>query len=240
MVARLKTVFDAFDHRGVIGLAEGHTWLGRCCSGLLFYGWSKNPEADAAEGWEAALRGARLAEADPYAHYAVGIMAVVTSRPKEAIDAAQRALDLSPSFALGYLELGVARLFLGDAAQAIEPLERGLRLSPRDPQAFIWLQFLAFAHFLGGEHDKAARRARDATAKRPESFSAHCALACALAALGHGEEARQAAAQMQEILAGGSGLANLLGHFVKPTDRERILQGLRESGWRENGAPLTG
>ena len=151
-------------------IAEGHTWLGRCCSGLLFYGWSDNPEADAAEGWEAALRGARLAETDPYAHYAVGIMALVTDRPKETIEAAQRALDLSPSFALGYLSLGVARLFLGDAAQAIEPLERGLQLNPHDPQAFIWLQFLAFAHFLAGEHDKAARRAREAAAKRPESF----------------------------------------------------------------------
>lgn len=220
-------------------VAEGHTWLGRCCAGLLFYGWSNNPEADAAEGWEAALRGARLAEADPYAHYAVGIMAVVTSRPKEAIDAAQRALDLSPSFALGYLELGVARLFLGGAAQAIEPLEHGLRLSPHDPQAFIWLQFLAIAHFLAGEHDKAVRRARDAAAKRPESFSAHCALACALAALGHEEEARQAAAQMERILAGGSGLANLLARFVEPTDRERILHGLRESGWEENEVPQT-
>ena len=59
---------------------------------------------------------------------------------------------------------------LGDVAEAIEPLERGLQLNPHDPPAFMWLQFLAFAHFLAGDHDKAARRAREAAAKRPNSF----------------------------------------------------------------------
>jgi adenylate cyclase len=215
-------------------IAEGHTWLSRCSAGLLFYGWSENPEADAAEGWEAALRGVRLAETDPYAHYAVAIMAVVTGRPKETIEAAQKALDLSPSFALGYLALGLARLFLGDATHSIEPLERGLQLSPHDPQAFVWLQFLAFAHFLSGENDKAARRAREAVAKRPDSFSAYCVLACSLTALGDNGEAKQAAIQMRRILAGGSGLSNLLARFVEPTDRERISQALNRAEWQQD------
>ena len=213
-------------------LAEGHTWLGRSNAGLLFYGWSDNPAADTAEGWQAALRATRLADADPYAHYAVGIMSIVMGQPGKATAAAQRAIDLSPSFALGYLLLGMSRLFAGRAAQAVEPLQRGLRLNPHDPQAFVWLQLLAFAHFLRGEHEEAARRAADAVAMRPESFSAHCILACSLAQIGRPEEAQQALAEMHRTApAGPGGLDDFLARFVNPADRERVLDGLRQAGW---------
>jgi adenylate cyclase len=215
-------------------IAEGHIWLARTIHGIVFFGWADNPAADGAEGWQAALRGERLAEADPYAHYAVGIMSVVMGRPDRAMEAAQRAIDLSPSFALGYLLLGMARLFASHAAQAVEPLQRGLRLSPHDPHAFAWLQFLAFAHFLSGEHDDAAQRASDAVAKRPESFSAQCILACSLAELGRREDAEEALAEMERTLpAGGSGLANFLARFVNPADREKVLEGLRKAGGKE-------
>ena len=222
-------------------LAEGHIWLARSTGGILFYGWTDNPAADTAEGWQAAMRGARLAEADPYAHYAVGIISAFTGQPGKAISAAQKAIDLSPNFALGHLLLGTSRLFAGRAAQAIEPLQRGLRLSPHDPHAFMWLQFLAFAHFLRGEHEEAVQRAADAVAKRPESFSAHCALACSLAQLGRTEEAQEALAEMRRTLpAGRGGLADFFARFVNPADRERVLDGLRGAGWQRERAEGTG
>jgi adenylate cyclase len=37
-------------------LAEGHTWLARCSSGIVVYGWSDDVAADTAEGWQAARR----------------------------------------------------------------------------------------------------------------------------------------------------------------------------------------
>ena len=217
-------------------LAEGHIWLARTTHGIVFFGWTDNPAADVAEGWQAALQGARLAQADPYAHYALGIMSIVMSRPVRATEAAQRAIDLSPSFALGYLLLGMARLFAGRAAQAVEPLQRGLRLSPHDPHAFAWLQFLAFAHFLRDEHEEAARCAAEAVSKRPESFSAHAVLACSLARLGRREEAQEALAEMRRTLPDGrDGLADFLARFTSPADRERVLQGLRKAGWQGSG-----
>jgi adenylate cyclase len=215
-------------------VAEGQTWLGRCNAGLLFYGWSNDEQADSDEGWQAALRAARLASADPYSHYAVGMMSIVTNQPNRAMEAAQRALDLSPSFALGYLQLGLARLFAGRAAQAVEPLQRGLRLSPHDPQAFIWLQFLAFALFLSGKYEEAVARARDAAVGRPESFSANCILACTLAKLGQEDEAQRAVLDMRRSLpTGGRDLKRFLDRFTAASDRERILLGLREAGWNE-------
>lgn len=216
-------------------VAEGHTWLSRCNAGLLFYGWSENPADDTQEGWQAALNAVRLAEADPYAHYAVGIMSIVRGEANRAIEASQRAIDLSASFALGYLLLGMSRLFAGCANQAIEPLQRGLRLSPHDPQAFIWLQFLAFAHFLVDEYDEAVLCAREAAARRPESPSAHCVLACSLAQLGRQQDAEQAVAEMRRALAAGQhGPEEIISRFVNPADRERVTHALNKVGWRGN------
>jgi adenylate cyclase len=213
-------------------LAEGHTWLARADAGILIYGWSKNPAADTAEGWQAAMRATRLAETDPYAHYALGIMSAAMGQPDRAASEAQKAIDLSPSFALGWLLLGMSRLFAGRAAQAVEPLQRGLRLNPQDPQAFIWLQLLAFAHHLSGASEEGVQRAREAVAMRPESASGQAALACGLSRLGRGEEARAAVSALEQALnETANSFDELLARFSQP-DRERILRELRAAGWR--------
>ena len=214
-------------------LAEGYTWLARCTSGPLIFGWSKSPSADAAEGWQAAMRATRLAEADPYAHYALGIMSVAMGQPDRAAAEAQKSIDLSPNFALGFFLLGMSRVFAGRAAQAFEPLERGLRLSPYDPHSFMWHQSLAFAHFLTGKFEEAARRAADAVAIRPEFISVQAVLACSLAQLGHAEEAKRAVDGMEQALnENPNGLKELFVRFVNPADRQRIMDGLRKAGWQ--------
>ena len=214
-------------------LAEGHTWLARCNAGILFYGWSDSPAADATEGWHAALQATRLAETDPYAHYASGIMSVAMSRPDRAEREAQESIDLCPSFALGHLLLGMSRLFAGRAALAMEPFEQGLRLNPYDPQGFIWQQLVAFALFLKGDIEEAARRAADAAAMRPESVSGQVILACSLARLRRRNEAGQAIVAMEHAMtASPNALSELLARFVTATDQEAILNGLREAGWR--------
>ena len=213
------------------GLAEGHTWLARAAAGILIYGWSKNPAAETAEGWQAAMRATRLAETDPYAHYALGIMSAAMGQPDRAASEAQKAIDLSPSFALGWLLLGMGRLFAGRAAQAVEPLQRGLRLNPHDPQAFIWLQLLAFAHQLSGGAEEAAQRAREAVAMRPESASGQAALACASVRLGRMGEARAGVLALEQILKESpTAFDELLARFSQ-ADRERLLETLREAGW---------
>jgi adenylate cyclase len=212
-------------------LAEGETWLARANAGILIYGWSKNPSADTAEGWQAAMRATRLAEADPYAHYALGIMSAAMGQPERTIAEAQKAIDLSPSFALGWLLLGMGRLFAGRAAQAVEPLQRGLRLNPHDPQAFIWLQLLAFAHLLSGGAEEAAQRAREAVAMRPESASGQAAIVSASVRLGRMDEARAAASALEQILKESpTALDEFLARFSQG-DRERLVELLREAGW---------
>jgi adenylate cyclase len=214
-------------------LAEAYTWLARCNAGILIYGWSENPAVDTAEGWQAALKATRMADMDPYAHYALGVMSAAMGQPDRAAAAAQKSIDLSPSFALGYLLLGMSRVFAGRAAQALEPLQRGLRFNPHDPQSFMWHQFLACAHLLNGEAEEAARHAGEAVDMRPESVSGQAILACSSAQLGRNEEANQAIGAMERALAASpNGLDELLIRFVNPSDRERFLKELEKAGWR--------
>jgi adenylate cyclase len=162
----------------------------------------------------------------------MGIMSAALREPERAAASAQKALDLSPSFALGWLLLGMGRLFAGRPAHAIDPLQRGLRLSPHDPQAFIWLQLLAFAHHLDGAHEAAAQHAGEAVAMRPESASGQAILASSLAQLGREAEARRVLPELERALAARQAdMGELLLRFADPADRERVLAGLRMLGW---------
>src|SRR5579859_1460625 len=104
-------------------LPEAHSWLGRVNAGIIAYGWSDDVVADAKEGTSAATRAVALDPRDPYSHYAFAIVSCYAGAANTAILAAQTAVKLNPSFALGHLVLGMARLFDGDAGQAIAPLE---------------------------------------------------------------------------------------------------------------------
>ncbi|ASY56891.1 hypothetical protein [Sinorhizobium sp. CCBAU 05631] len=129
----------------------------------------------------------------------------------------------------------MSRLFLGRAGQAIEPFQRGLRLSPHDPLAFLWLHFLAFAHFLTGEYEESLQPALNAAAKRPDLPSTHCALVCCLVELGRQREAEQAAAEMQRNSSEGQEeLGEFVSRFVNPEQREQIRTSLRKAGWQGN------
>jgi tetratricopeptide (TPR) repeat protein len=92
-----------------------------------------------------------LDEKDPYGHYALSMSYLFSGALEEAIQAAERALELSPTFALAHLGVGMARLYAGDAPGSIEPLARGLRLNPFDPQNFHWFRSLALAYCFSGK-----------------------------------------------------------------------------------------
>ena len=149
-------------------LPEAQIRRARVNAGLIAYGWSDDPEADRQEGLEAGLRAIYLDGQNPYSHYALAIVSAYSGRAAQAVLAAERAIELSPSFALGDLVLGLARLFGGDAAGAIAPLVHGTRLNPDDPQNTVWFNLLALAQFFAGDIDAALDTARTALKVRPD------------------------------------------------------------------------
>jgi TolB-like protein len=183
-------------------LPEAQLWLARVNAGLIAYGWSHDPDTSGREGLDAALRAIYLDARNPYAHYALAIISAYTGRVEQAILAAERSIELGPSFALGHLVHGMAHLFKGDAAGAVGPLTHGLRLNPHDPQNAVWLNVLILARFLSGDVHGALETGRLAVKARPGSPSSLRTLACCYAHLGDLIEARRlvcAAADLPEV-----------------------------------------
>jgi TolB-like protein/Tfp pilus assembly protein PilF len=200
-------------------LPEAHIWLARASAGIVAYGWSAHPQADIREGLAAAGEAIRRDERSPYAHYALAIVSAYAGEPAQAIRAAERALELNPSFALGHLVLGMARLFAGRPQEAIEALEHGLALNAYDPQNFVWYNLLAFAHYFAGEFDRAMRAAERAWGIRSNWRISLELMACCHLALGDADAAARCVEQMAPLPA--------------PTDK--LLAPLEQTnpGWRE-------
>lgn len=180
-------------------LAEAHAWLGRVSAGIVAYGWTDDPARDIKEGLDAGLRAIRLDERSPYSHYALAICSAFANAPEQAVLAAEKAIEVSPSFALGHLVLGMGHLFRGNAAEAISPLERGLKLNPNDPQNFVWLNLLSLAHLFAGAHDKALAAAIKSRKVRPAWRPIYETLTCCYSALNQHQEARDCRAEMAQL-----------------------------------------
>ena len=172
-------------------LPEAHIWLGRVSAGVVAYGWSDKPTEDIREGLDAALKSIHLDERNPYSHYALAICSAYANAPEQSVLAAERAVEISPSFALGHLVLGMGKLFRGDARDASASLERGLTLNAYDPQNFVWYDLLALAHLFANNAEAALAAAVRAQKIRPTWQPTLETLACCYAALGRGEDARR-------------------------------------------------
>ncbi|MEA2919439.1 MAG: hypothetical protein QOJ15_11520 [Bradyrhizobium sp.] len=179
-------------------LPEAHSWLGRVSAGIIAYGWSDDPIADGREGTNVATRAIALDPRDPYSHYAFAIVSCYAGSANTAALAAQTAINLNPSFALGHLVLGMARLFDGDSLHAITALKHGLKLNPNDPQNVAWYILLAYAQLLTRDHDEALNSASRALAIRPVFAPTFEVLACCTAALGRLHDARRWVARIKE------------------------------------------
>lgn len=177
-------------------LPEGHLWLGRVNAGLVAYGWSDNRVADLREGTEAALKAVQLDERNPYAHYSLAIVSAYADQLAQSISAARKAIEISPSFALGHLVLGMSLLFSGSAPEAISPLEYGLRLSRHDPQGFFWFNTLALARLFSGRAEAALEASARALQVRPNWPTSLEVLVCCYGALEKWDEARRCAQQI--------------------------------------------
>jgi TolB-like protein len=172
-------------------LVEAHIWLARVNAGIVAYGWSDQPSEDIREGLDAAINAIRLDEKHPYSHYALAICSPYADAPEQAILAAEKAIELNSSFALGHLVLGMAQLFRGNATHAIASLERGLTLNAHDPQNFVWYNLLALAYLFAGKPEQGLAAAVKGRKVRPNWRPTFEALACCFAALDRWQEARQ-------------------------------------------------
>ena len=202
-------------------LPEAHAWLARVSAGIVAYGWSASADDDLAEGIAAAETAIRLDERNPYAHYALAITSVYRHSFEQAMAASRAAIELNPSFALGWLVLGMAELFAAHGDSGTAALARGLTLNPHDPQNFVWLALAATARLLHDDPTQAERLAERTLALRPGWCGALELLACCRAAMNDVGGAR---ARLARITDHDRPLAGLLRPLLEtqPASRRRI------------------
>ncbi|HET7382111.1 MAG TPA: tetratricopeptide repeat protein [Pseudolabrys sp.] len=146
-----------------------------------------------------AARAAELDDSDPWAHLALGYVAMHRRRSDEAIEEFQRALDLNPNFAAAHGYLGFALALDGRSDQAIDHIEQAIHMSPHDPQNAIFNVALAAAHYLAGRYSEAVGIARKAMQQRFGLTNGHRIYIASLAQAGQIDEARAALARLMEL-----------------------------------------
>ena len=200
MAVRLDPTFA----RAYAGLSFTH-WQN------AFQGWAeRGPETDRA--FETAGQSLLADDRDPAAHWAMGRALWLRGGHDQSVVELERAIDLSPNFALGHYTLSFVQSQAGDPHAAIASSDYSRHLSPFDPLLFGMLGTRAMALVRLGRFDEAAGWAVKAAA-RPNAHAHILAIAAySLALAGSLDEARVHAAAIHKTLP-RYGIADFLQAF---------------------------
>lgn len=178
----------------------------RAYAGLSFTHWQSafqrwgDRDREGALAFEAAGRSLLVDDHNPAAHWAMGRALWLRGEQDGSLIELERAVDLSPNFALGHYALSFVHSQSGDPMAAIGSSDHSRHLSPFDPLLFGMLGARAMAHVRLGQFDEAAEWALKAAA-RPNAHAIILAIAAhCLALAGRFDEARGFAAAIRKTL----------------------------------------
>ncbi len=191
--------------------------------------WTKDPEATLETGHRMASRAIELDPTDPRGHRALAIGLMWKRDLDGALAAIERATVLGPNYAEAHAGRGHILSYASRPAEAIESLERSMRLDPQYPR--IWLHFLAHAHFVQENYEKAVSLLERRIRLQPETDISRVLLA---SCYGHLGLATDAANQWAEVLRINPDYsveqrARVLP-YKNPADWDRFVDGLRKAG----------
>ena len=164
-----------------------------------FQGWSgREPAVDRA--FATAGQSLMVDDRDPAAHWAMGRALWLRGSRDESIVELERAIDLSPNFALGHYTLAFVHSQAGDPAAAIAASDHSRLLSPFDPLLFGMFGARAMALVRLGRYDEAADWALKAAARPNAHPHIFAIAACSLALAGRPVEAGAQLAAIRRLL----------------------------------------
>jgi len=221
-----------------------HGWLAYWNLLYVGQGWASDPGRLIGEAAALAERAVMLDPGDARALTLAGhVRGFLGKHPEEAIALHERAIALNPNLAIAWCFSGLAHSYVGRHAEALRRINQALRLSPSDPHVFFFGMSLIMPHLLLGEYATAADTGRRAIDLNPWFSSAYKGY---LAALGHMDRPREAAAALRRLLDLEPGFsvqeAVLRSPLSLPEDIARYAEGLRRAGLPESstGGPTGG
>ncbi|WP_258608868.1 transcriptional regulator [Mesorhizobium sp. AR10] len=178
----------------------------RAHAGLSFTHWQNafqrwgDRDQETAMAFETAGQSLLIDDHNPAAHWAMGRALWLRGERDGSLMELERAVDLSPNFALGHYALSFVHSQSGDPQAAIGSSDHSRHLSPFDPLLFGMLGARAMAHVRLGQFEEAAEWALKAAA-RPNAHAIILAIAAhCLALAGRLDEARTFAAAIRRTL----------------------------------------
>jgi adenylate cyclase len=177
------------------GFAFAHAMLGGTYWAEFASGWSRDPKLlDRAE--EQGRRAIALDPLHPLGYMTVGWAHFLRGESEEALAAAERAIEVAPSYEVGHALRGMVLAREGRLIEATQSIRQALRLSPRSPVPGVLIS-VAYVNFAAGRREEGADFLERARAANPESLVPRVALAAYYEM--EGQHAK-AAAVAQEIL----------------------------------------
>jgi TolB-like protein len=209
--------------------APAHSMLAFALLVSSYVGWSF-VDSDRVVAARLASRAAELDSCDPWAHMALGFLALTSRQTEQAVRHFQVALDLNPNFAAAAGSIGIALAHNGQSEEAMLHFDQAMRMSPRDPFNSFFVLGISVAHYLAGRYSDAAKWAREGLRLRPGSPGGHCVLSASLAQAGNIKEAQAALSMVRQLQPHISRAWVKQWSPVADDKMEKYLEGLRKAG----------
>jgi TolB-like protein/class 3 adenylate cyclase len=195
-----------------------------CHHALHVTGWTTDAGKDRREGIDLAGRALRVARDDAEV---LGCVARMLGYFSDDLAAAtsliDRALEINPSYAVGWQSSGWLRLWAGEPDVAIGHFETSMRLNPLQDRADYYLG-IGMGHFFAGRFEDAAASLLLSLQEGPGWVPTHRFLASCYAHLGRFDEARETVRQLRSLT---TEVVPSATHWRNPEHRELYLSGLR-------------
>ena len=212
--------------------APAHSMLASALLFSAYVGWMP-PGSNRQLASQLAHRAAELDDSDPWAHVALGLLAVTGRQTEEAIRHLTAALDLNPNFATAYGFIGFTLCLDGQSEEALRHFEQAMRMSPRDPFNSLFIGSMATAHYMAGRYEEAVKLARKAAQLRPGAPHPQRILCASLAQAGQLEEAKDALSALRQLQPGISVAWIRQSVPYTPAPMAHFLEGMRKAGLTE-------
>jgi TolB-like protein len=172
-------------------------------------------------------------DADEYSHWIMGLAHLSACQHDRAVVSLRRALDINPSFSLGYGTLGTVLAWGGQSDESIVNNELALKINPSDPLNPHRYFGLSLAHYLASRYAKALENAVLVVELRPDWWLGLIIYAASLAQLGRAAEAGAACVDLRHAKPDMMVASLNVLPFAKTSDRDHVAEGLRKAGLAE-------
>ncbi|HXC52387.1 MAG TPA: adenylate/guanylate cyclase domain-containing protein [Candidatus Limnocylindrales bacterium] len=197
----------------------------------VFYGWRELAAEDRSAAIKEARQAVRCNEQNDFARLTMALVHIYAENdPQRALRECERALELSPYFAMGRYGQGLAQLFGGDAERGFTNCVAAAQASSRNVIHHRMLQGAALAAFLCERSAEAFEIATRADHLQRDVAPTLLILAAAAASAGRANEAAAAVGQLLQQFPDFTLSEMRRWPFHRDADNERFVAALRSSG----------